>query len=139
MRPARSGPGTPELARERLAAGFEEAAGAAVKEAARRLHERAAEVQAQLTADAGRLAADLDRWHAAELAEAGQRLGAHGSTWQPGLFADTGHGAFRTIEEARALIDEEFRRRRKELAAGSGVDEPAEPELVGCLLLVEAG
>lgn len=138
-RPARGGPGITGQARERLAAGFEEAAALAQKEATRRLRERAAEVQAQLSADAERLAADLGRWHAAELAEAGQHLGTSGGTWQPGLFADTGHGAFRTIEEARALIDEEFRRRRKELATGFGVAEPAAPELVGCLLLVEAG
>jgi len=138
-RPARGGPGVPESARERLAGGFEEAAAAALKEAARRLRERAAEVQSQLAADAERLAADLDRWHAAELAEAGRHLGVPGGTWQPGLFADTGRGAFRTIEEARALVDEEFRRRRKELATGYGVTDPAAPEPVGCLLLVEVG
>jgi hypothetical protein len=138
-RPARGGPAITGQARERLAAGYEEAAALALKEATRRLRERAAEVQAQLSADAERLAADLGRWYAAELAEAGQHLGISGGTWQPGLFADTGHGAFRTIEEARALIDEEFRRRRKELATGFGVAEPAAPELVGCLLLVEAG
>jgi chemotaxis response regulator CheB len=31
------------------------------------------------------------------------------------LFADTGQGTFRTLKEARALVDEEFRRRRDAL------------------------
>ena len=36
------------------------------------------------------------------------------------------------------MVDEEFRRRRDELATGFGVAEPADPEPVGCLLCVEA-
>ena len=74
-RPARGGPDAAGQARRRLAGGFDAAAAAALKEAARRLHQRAAEVRAQLAADAARLAADLDRWHAAELAEAERRPG----------------------------------------------------------------
>ena len=56
---------------------------------------------------------------------------------QLGLFADTGQGAFRTVAEARAMVDEEFRRRRDALATGYGVADVTEPEPVGCLLCVE--
>ena len=93
----------------------------------------------QLAGDAARLAADLDRWHAAELAAAERGLaGSPGGGFQLGLFTDTGHGTFRTLEEARAMVDEEFRRRREALATGYGVTDPAAPEPVGCLLLVAA-
>ena len=63
---------------------------------------------------------------------------APGGGFQLGLFTDTGHGTFRTLEEARAIVDEEFRRRREALATGYGVTDPAAPEPVGCLLLVAA-
>ena len=62
-----------------------------------------------------------------------------GGAVQLGLFADTGQGAFHTLAEARAMVDEEFRRRRDALATGYGVADVAEPEPVGCLLCVEAG
>ena len=65
-------------------------------------------------------------------------LQAPGGSVQLGLFTDTGHGTFRTLEEARALVDEEFRRRRDALATGYGVADPGAPEPVGCLLCVEA-
>ena len=137
-RPARGGPEAVQQAR-RLAAGFDAAAAAALKEAARRLQQRAGELRAQLADDAARLAADLDRWHTAELAEAERRLtaGTGAAIVQLGLFADTGQGAFRTVAEARAMVDEEFRRRRDALATGYGVADVTEPEPVGCLLCVE--
>jgi hypothetical protein len=109
-----------------------------MKEAARRLHLRAAELREQLAADASRLRSDLDRWHAVELAEAERRLVGPGSEAQLGLFTDAGHGTFRTLDEARALVDEEFRRRSDALAIGYGVSDPPEPEPVGCLLMAEA-
>ncbi len=138
-RPARSSPDTARQARSQLADGFDAAASAALKEAARRLHQRAADVRAQLAGDAARLAADLDRWHAAELAAAERGLAASpGGGFQLGLFTDTGHGTFRTLEEARTIVDEEFGRRQEALATGYGVTDPAPPEPVGCLLLVAA-
>lgn len=137
-RPARGGPEIIAQARRRLAAGFDAAAATALKEAARRLHERAADLRAQLAEDAAGLAVDLDRWHAAELAAAERGLAAGpGGTVQLGLFTDTGQGTFRTMEEARARVDDEFRLRRDALATGYGVAEPADPEPVGCLLCVE--
>jgi len=121
-----------------LAAGFDAAAGASLDEAARRLAERAETLRAQLAADARRLAADLDRWHVAELAEAERRFAAASGDWvQLGLFADAGHGAFRTLDEAQKIVDEEFHRRRDELSRGFGVAEPGAPETVGCLLCVQ--
>jgi superfamily II DNA or RNA helicase len=136
--PGRSGAEAADRARHLLAAGFDAAAAAARDEAARRLAERAETLRAQLAADASRLAADLDRWHEAELAEASRRFAAAFGNWvQFGLFADTGHGAFRTLDEAQKIVDEEFERRRDELSRGFGVAEPGAPEPVGCLLCVQ--
>jgi hypothetical protein len=141
LRPARGGPEVVEQARRRLTVGFDAAAAAALKEAARRLQQRAGELRDQLANDAARLAADLDRWHAAELREAERRLTAvpSGGAVQLGLFADAGEGTFRTLAEARAMVDEEFRRRRDALTTGFGIADVSEPEPVGCLLCVEAG
>ncbi|GAA1966276.1 hypothetical protein GCM10009838_25010 [Catenulispora subtropica] len=128
-----------EAAMNRLASGFDAAAEHATREARRRLEERTQQTQDQLQAEAERLMHDLERWKNAELAEAERRFetsAGHGV--QLGLFADVGHGDFQTLDEARKIVEEEFQLRRDALHTGYSVAATPEPELVGCILLVEA-
>lgn len=128
-----------EQARREMAAGFDEAALIGQQEASRRIAGRAEGVREQLTADSRRLHADLNRWHAAELAEAERRFATGlGESVQLGLFADTGHGAFHTVDEARTAVDAEFDRRRKALSRGFQVADITQGEPVGCIVCVEA-
>lgn len=127
-----------EKASQELSAGFETAVLAGQQEASRRIAERAEALREQLNAESQRLHADLDRWHAAELAEAERRFAAGaGDTAQLGLFADTGHGAFHTVDEARAAVDAEFDRRRMALSRGFQVAEVTPGEPVGCIVCVQ--
>jgi hypothetical protein len=138
---ARVDPGAAtRAAQERLAVGFDAAALLATAEAGRRLAERAEHARAQLAEQARRLGADLERWKNAELAEAERRfeLSRDGDTVQLGLFADIGHGEFATINEARKIVEEEFQVRRSALQHGFDVATITQPELVGCVLCVEA-
>ncbi|MFI7131330.1 helicase-related protein [Nonomuraea sp. NPDC050153] len=126
-------------ARARLAAGFDSAAEHAQQEATRRLTARAEKLQAQLNTEAARVRRDLDRWHEAELAETEHKFAAHfGDSVQIGLFTDMGHGAFHSLDEAKAVIDEEFAKRRNSLSRGFQVAPVGSAEPVGCIVRVEA-
>ncbi|SCF20296.1 SNF2 family N-terminal domain-containing protein [Micromonospora haikouensis] len=139
-RPAYSSDDSVSQARKKLADGFATARHAAMGEAARRLAERARQIRTQLAADANRLAADLERWRQAELAEARRRFATgFGDAVQLSIFADAGHGAFHTIDEAEKIVEEEFNRRRDALQRGFGIANVADPEPVGCMLCVEVG
>jgi hypothetical protein len=125
-------------ARRELAPGFDAAALLSQQEASRRIAVRAEALREHLTAQSQRLHADLDRWHTAELAEAERCFATStGDTVQLGLFADTGHGAFHTVDEARAAVDDEFNRRRKALSRGYQVADVTDGEPVGCIVYVE--
>jgi hypothetical protein len=139
VRPARVSGDPGKTARDALSTGFDAARQAAMAEAARRLAQRAQQIRDQLAADAQRLTADLDRWRQVELAEAERRFATGpGDAVQLSLFADTGYGAFHTMDEARKIVEEEFTRRREALQRGFGVAEVTGCEPVGCLLCVEA-
>ncbi|KAA9374899.1 helicase [Microbispora cellulosiformans] len=128
-----------EEARRKFSASFETATALAQQEANRRLTQRVEHVRRQLSVEADRLKADMDRWHQAELAEAERRFASsYGDMVQFGLFADLGHGGFHSLEEAKAMVDAEFDRRRQALSRGFAIAEvdPAEP--VGCIVCVEA-
>ncbi len=141
MRPAPANGHDPvAVARQLLQPRFIEAAKIAAVEANRRLVERGERLRAQLHEEAKHMARELDRWHAAELNEAEQRLSNHvgDGFFQLGLFTDLGHSAFHTLEDAQAAINAEFDRRRQLLAEGHQVADVDPVEPVGCLLLVEA-
>lgn len=134
-----NGDGAVDKAWHKLSGGFDTAAEHARVEASRRLGQRAEQLRAQLSAEAERLAGDLDRWHKAELAEAERRFNTYiGDAVQLGLFTDMGQDGFHSLEEAKARVDEEFDRRRHILSQGFQITEgqPAEP--VGCIVCVEA-
>ncbi|MGW4891005.1 helicase-related protein [Kitasatospora sp. NPDC004240] len=127
-----------DQAQKRLSSGFQVAADLGQQEASQRLARRVETVHAQLAADAERLHKDLARWHSAELVAAEQRFAsAVGDTFQLGLFADSGHGAFHSLEEAKLAVDTEFDRRRTALDRGFQVAEVATSEPVGCIVCVE--
>ncbi|MFC8419458.1 helicase-related protein [Streptomyces sp. NPDC057236] len=127
-----------DKARQELAPEFDTAVLCGQQEASRRIAVRAEALREHLTAQSQRLHADLDRWHTAELAEAERRFATSaGDSIQLGLFADTGHGAFHTVDEARAAVDDEFNRRRKALSRGYQVADVTAGEPVGCIVCVE--
>ncbi|MEV6985433.1 helicase-related protein [Sphaerisporangium sp. NPDC051017] len=130
---------TVERARVRLADGFDDAAGLAEREAVRRLAAHADRVRDHLAAEVERVRRDLDRWHEVELAETERRFASSvGDLVQMGLFADMGHGAFHSPEEAKAVVDAEFTKRRDALTRGFGVAEVSAADPVGCVVCVEA-
>jgi SNF2 family DNA or RNA helicase len=124
-----------------LAAGFDAAVQAATAEARRRLQARAETLAAELDAQVTRLRADLERWRAAERAEAHRRFersGADGPT-QLGLLADDPDaGELATLEQVLAAVDATFADRAGRLAQAHRVGEVAGPDPVGCLLIVPA-
>jgi SNF2 family DNA or RNA helicase len=136
--PGTSGDGA-AWAEEHLAAGFAAATAATSTEARRRLQHRAAALGEELQAQVERLHADLERWRDAERAEVRrsfEQSGAEGPA-QLGLFADdpaVGHLA--TLDEALAVIDATFADRAGQLARAHRVGEVADPDPVGCVLIV---
>jgi hypothetical protein len=128
------------VARQLLQPRFTEAGIVAATEANRRLVVRTEQLRAQLAGEVQHLAGELERWHAAELADAEHRLADHlgDGFFQLGLFTDLGHSTFRTLQEAQAAINREFDRRRQLLADGYRVADAGAAEPVGCVLLVEA-
>jgi hypothetical protein len=126
-------------ARGHLEEGFDRAVEVATAEAQRRLDDRAAALAQELQAQVARLEADLDRWRAAEQAEAYRRFQQAGSDGaaQLGLFVDDPDaGALATLDQVLAAIEETFADRARQLARAHRVGQVGGPDVVGCLLVV---
>jgi Helicase conserved C-terminal domain len=124
-----------------LKAGFDAAVDAAAAEVRRRLQARTESLASELDAQVGRLRLDLERWREAERAEARRRFertGVEGAA-QLGLLADDPDvGELASLDQVLAAIDATFADRADRLAQAHRVGEVAEPEPVGCLLVVPA-